>query len=154
MDYYVPSPLSVEGPVMDEEVGVDHALALVDRSSVALLGTIDEGGYPNIRALMKMENEGLKRVWFSTNTSSQKVAHVRGTPKACVYFLDASEWRGLMLTGTVDVLRDQGSRERLWRQGFERYYPLGVDDPDYSVLRFTAERGRYYHRLDQSTFDL
>jgi general stress protein 26 len=56
--------------------------------------------------------------------------------------------------GEVEILQDQASRERLWRDGYERYYPLGVNDPDYTVLRFTARWGNYYHRLSNATFEL
>ena len=32
------------------------------------------------------------------------------------------------------------------------YYPEGVDDPDYCVLKFTAEKGNYYHGLKNTDF--
>jgi len=69
-----------------------------------------------------------------------------------VYFVDFSDWMGLMLLGTMDVLTDSQSRKRLWRDGYEQYYPLGIDDPDYTVLRFTAESANYYYQLDNLTF--
>ena len=31
-----------------------------------------------------------------------------------------------------------------WNDGDEKYYPLGVDDPDYCVIEFLADSGRYY----------
>ncbi len=36
----------------------------------------------------------------------------------------------------------------------EKYYPLGVTDPDYTVLRFTSQWGNYYHALSNVTFEL
>jgi general stress protein 26 len=42
----------------------------------------------------------------------------------------------------------------LWNDGDERRYPLGVEDPDYSVLCFAARRGNYYHRLKNITFEI
>jgi len=42
----------------------------------------------------------------------------------------------------------------LWVEGAEIYYPLGVEDPDYSVLCFTARWGNYYEQLNNITFDL
>jgi general stress protein 26 len=42
----------------------------------------------------------------------------------------------------------------MWREGCEKYYPLGVTDPDYSVLRFTARWGNYYHGLANVTFEV
>jgi general stress protein 26 len=104
--------------------------------------------------MIKMENEGLRAVWFSTNTSSRRVAQLRRDPRVSVYFVDFENWMGLMLVGEVEILQDRASRERLWRDGYERYYPLGVNDPDYTVLRFTARWGNYYHHLSNATFEL
>lgn len=53
-----------------------------------------------------------------------------------------------MLIGKIEVLQDKESREKLWLDGFSIYYSKGLDDPDYSVLCFTAERGNFYHQLD------
>jgi general stress protein 26 len=139
---------------MQKEQAIKDALALVNDSTIAMLGTNGDNGCPNIKAMIKMENEGLQRIWFSTNTSSKRVAQVLQNPKTCVYFVDMNQWMGLMLVGTVEVLQDAESKQRLWRPGFEKYYPLGVTDPDYSVLRFTAQWGNYYHALSNVSFEV
>ncbi len=139
---------------MQKEKAIREALALANRSGIAMLGTNGDNGYPNIKAMLKMENEGLNRIWFSTNTSSKRVGQLVQNSKTCVYFVDFEQWMGLMLVGEVEVLQDTESRQRLWREGFEKYYPLGVTDPDYSVLRFTAQWGNYYHALSNVTFEL
>lgn len=139
---------------MTNQEAFDHALALATRSNIALLGTVDDDGQPNIRAMIKMENQGLKEIWFTTNTSSRKIPQLKNNPKACVYFIDLDKWMGIMLTGTVDILQDTESRHRCWREGFEKYYPQGVHDPDYSVLRFTALNGQYYYNLKIANFEL
>ena len=130
---------------MDKETAIQQALSLADRSGIVMLGTNGDEGIPNIKAMLKMENEGLKTVWLSTNTSSRRVTQLLHDPKSCLYFVDMEKWMGLMLVGEIEVLQDAESRQRLWREGYERYYPLGVDDPDYTVLRFTAQWGNYYH---------
>jgi general stress protein 26 len=139
---------------MPAEKAMDEALKLVESSEIAMLTTVDGEGYPNTRAMIRMETEGLKTTWFSTNTSSRKIGHLAANPRACVYFVDFEKWMGLMLVGSTEILRDAESRKRLWRDGFEKYYPKGVDDPDYSVLRFTAHRGRYYHALAHTDLKL
>jgi len=131
-----------------------EAVALADQARVAMLGTNGSDGYPNIKAMFKMENEGLKTIWFSTNTSSRRVAQLTRDPQACVYIVDSDQGKGLMLLGEVEILQDEQSKQRFWRDGFERYYPLGVSDPDYTVLRFTAHSGNYYHALNNTSFDL
>jgi len=139
---------------MHTEEALAASLALVERSPLALLGTNSTEGYPHIKALLNMEHTGLNTVWFSTNTSSRRVAQLRRDPRASVYFLDNQTWEGLLLVGNVEILQDAAARERLWRPGYEQYYPQGVTDPDYSVLRFTAQWGNYYHALANVTFTL
>jgi general stress protein 26 len=139
---------------MQKEEALKEALTLVGRSDIAMLGTNGDDGYPNIKAMIKVENEGLNRIWFSTNTSSKRVSQLVRNSKTCIYFVGFEQWMGLMLVGDVEVLQDMESRQRLWHEGDEKYYPLGVNDPDYSVLRFTAHLGNYYHGLANVIFDL
>jgi general stress protein 26 len=144
----------MEDTIMQKEQAIQESLDLVNNSTIAMLGTNGDNGYPNIKAMIKMENEGLKTIWFSTNTSSKRVAQLKRDSKVCVYLVDMDQWKGLMLVGTIEVLQDMESRQRLWRPGYEKYYPLGVTDPDYSVLRFTAQWGNYYHALSNVSFEI
>jgi general stress protein 26 len=74
--------------------------------------------------------------------------------RACLYFADTASFEGLMLVGDMTVRVDAAAREKLWRPGWERYYPEGPADPDYCVLEFRARRGNYYHNLDKLWFDV
>ena len=42
----------------------------------------------------------------------------------------------------------------IWRRGDTMFYKGGVTDPDYCVLRFTAESGRYYCDLKTESFTI
>lgn len=53
-----------------------------------------------------------------------------------------------------EVLEDAASRRLIWREGDTEYYPQGVDDPDYSVLRFTAVEGRYYSNFHSENIEI
>ena len=59
-----------------------------------------------------------------------------------------------MLKGTMEVLQDNVSKEMIWREGDEMYYPKGVTDSDYCVLRFTAHNGRYYSNFKSVNFEV
>ena len=45
---------------------------------------------------------------------------------------------------SLEVLTDAASKEMIWRKGDTQYYPGGVTDPNYCVLKFTAIDGRFY----------
>lgn len=57
-----------------------------------------------------------------------------------------------MLTGIMEVLQDEEIKREIWRDGDTRYYQLGVTDPDYCVLKFTAEGGRHYCNFKSQSF--
>lgn len=57
------------------------------------------------------------------------------------------------MVGTMEVLTDAESKELIWKEGDTIYYSLGVTDPDYCVLKFTATKGRYYHNYKSEDFE-
>ncbi len=128
---------------------------LIDKANVAIISSVDEEGFPNSKAMLPpRKREGLKHIFFTTNTSSMRVKHYLNNPKACVYFFDKRFFRGVMLKGVIEVLQDRDSKEMIWRPGDEMYYPKGVTDPDYCVLRFTAQQGRYYSNFASENFEI
>ncbi len=128
---------------------------LVDKQGVAFIGSVDESGFPNIKAMLPpRKREGIRQIYFTTNTSSMRVSQYRRDPKACVYFCDRRFFRGVMLRGTMEVLEDSDSKEMIWQEGDTMYYPLGVTDPDYCVLRFTAVDGRFYSNFKSEDFEI
>ena len=44
----------------------------------------------------------------------------------------------------MSELRNAASKEMIWRKGDTQYYPGGVTDPNYYVLKFTATDGRFH----------
>ncbi len=58
-----------------------------------------------------------------------------------------------MLMGRMEVLTDRKSREMIWLEGDTMYYPGGVTDPDYCVLRLTVIKGRYYSNFKSEDFE-
>jgi general stress protein 26 len=127
---------------------------LIEKSKEAFVGSVDQDGYPNIKAMLKIETEGLRTFWFSTNTPALRVQQFKENPKASVYFADVQAYKGIMLLGEMEVLTDYEVRKKMWREGFEIYYPGGIDDPYYCVLKFTAQKARFYYRRPYDTFSI
>jgi len=126
---------------------------LIDHQGVSFISSVDGNGFPNTKAMLPpRKREGIKVFYFTTNTSSMRVAQYRTNPKACIYFCDKRFFRGVMLIGTMEVLEDVASKEMIWQEGDTMYYPKGVTDPDYCVLRFTAKTGRYYTNFSSQDF--
>ena len=137
----------------DEAMNANPALAgikeliaqMADKLPIAYISSVDQEGFPWTKAMLSPRvREGIKTFYFTTNTFSLRVAHYKANPKASIYFCDAKGFKGMMLRGTMEVLTDPASKEMIWRNGDEQYYPGGVTDPNYCVLKFTAFDGRFY----------
>ena len=128
---------------------------LIDKQSVSFIASVSEEGFPNMKAMFPPRKRvGIQEFYFTTNTSSMRVAQYRKNPNASIYFYDKRFFRGVMLVGHMAVLEDTVSKEMIWREGDTMYYPLGVTDPDYCVLKFVAESGRYYTNFHSESFEV
>jgi general stress protein 26 len=126
---------------------------LADKTGIVYISYMDADGFPVTKAMLQYrERNGIREFWFSTNTSSNKVACFRQNAKSSIYFVDRRFFRGVSLMGTMEVLEDAAAKERIWREGDTMYYAGGVTDPDYCVLKFTASKGRYYHHFKSEDF--
>ena len=128
---------------------------MIDHASTSFIAYIDEEGYPITKAMLKpRKRNGVREIWFSTNTSSNKVKCFRKNNKASIYFIDKRFFRGISLVGTVEILEIPEAKEEIWQEDDQMYYKQGVTDPDYCVLKFTAIRGRYYSNFQSEDFTI
>jgi general stress protein 26 len=134
---------------------IKTAEALIDNAKVSIISSVDEKGFPNTKAMLPpRKRDGMKQIYFITNTSSMRVSQFNANKKACVYFYDSGLFKGVMLKGTMEVLQDSKSKKMLWKDGDEMYYSKGLTDPDYSVLKFTAQSARFYSNFKSDNFEL
>lgn len=119
--------------------------SFIDEMTTTIICYMDENGRPVAKAMLKpRKRKDLNEFWFSTNTSSNKVKCFKENPNASLYFFDKETFRGVSLLGVVEVLEDSESKKEIWQEGDTLYYSLGVEDPDYCVLKFKADGCRYY----------
>jgi general stress protein 26 len=139
---------------------------LMGISEIAVVTNVDENGFPNTRAMFNLrrkeqfpdiadylkKNEKDFTVYFSTNTSSRKIAELKQNPKVSVYYSFSRKFRGLMLRGEMETVLDAQIRENVWQAGWEMYYPDGAQDQDHTILRLFPVFAKYYDRLEICCF--
>lgn len=154
--------------VKDVEEAKISALKLISESKAAYLTTIDSDGFPITRAMFNLRNkeqfpefseffqnqEDIFTIYISTNTSSTKVEHLKNNPLLCVYFCDTDNFQGFMLGGSVEFIDDIKLKKNIWLDWWTKYYPKGIEDSDYTLLRLTPKNARYYYKLKQVNFKL
>lgn len=146
---------------------LSSALALTRRSDFVFVSTLHDGnGFPDTRVmfnLLKLQPSVLTKgaaalhkpfaSWLATNTGSQKVRHIRKDGRICLYYADTATFEGLTLQGIATEVQDPALRKVIWMDGWESYYPGGLDGGDFTLLHFSPNQGRYYQDLNVETFD-
>lgn len=124
----------------------EELFVFMKKAKTAMLSSVDGEGFPVTRAMLAPRKIEGNEFYFSTNTSSEKVAQFLQNPKACVYFYEKGrfKYQGAAFKGTVGVCTDQPTKEMIWQFGDRLFYKKGVTDPDYCVLKFVAEEAEYY----------
>ncbi len=134
----------------------NYMIEFIQKQKTVFVGSVDEDGFPNIKAMFTPRKIDGNCFYFSTNTSSMRSQQFIKNPKASIYFYKRGRFKyeGIMLTGTMEVLQDDDLKQEIWRIGDIIYYKQGVSDPDYCVLKFTAIKGRYYCDLKTESFHI
>lgn len=135
---------------------IESILALIRKQKTVFIGSVDDEGFPNIKAMFAPRKIDGNCFYFTTNTSSMHSRQFGKNPNASLYAYHRGRFKyeGLMLAGTMEVLLDDEIKREIWRAGDGMYYKQGAADPDYCVLRFTAKTGRHYCNLKTESFSI
>lgn len=122
-----------------------------------ILTCIGADGYPLTKAVLPgIHRETLKELYFCTNTSSKFVVEISKNSKASVYFYSWKLiWKGCLLKGNMEIVTDMSIKEKYWQNKFKNAYPQkSFTDPDFCVLRFIPNSGRFYSWYKPEDFEI
>lgn len=106
-------------------------------ASYCVLALIGPDGYPSASTISAAKADGVRRIHFCTGLTSPKAERVKHCGKASVCF-NSPEYN-ITLVGTIEILTDPEIKREMWYGGLAQHFS-GPEDPNYCVLRFTAER--------------
>jgi general stress protein 26 len=131
---------------------------LVDKIPIMMLSTVNTEGFPEVRAMLNLDcnrENPQKNIYIGTHASSRKIQHIKKNNKAGAYFCDTGEkWRGALLMGRIEIVPDFEIKKKIWKPEWTRYYPKGITDPEFTVLRLSPERVFCYYKLEKVDFEL
>ena len=125
----------------------------ISKRKTAFISSVDERGYPVMRAMLAPRKIKNNCLYFTTNTSSKKIKQYVANNKACVYFFRRGLFRdrGVCLIGRMEICTDRQTKNAIWRPSDRMFYRQGVTDPDYCVLKFNCISAEYYSDLKTGT---
>lgn len=94
-------------------------IEFIQKQKTIFIGSVDEDGFPNMKAMFTPRKIEGNCFYFSTNTSSMRTQQFRKNPKASIYSYNRGRFKfeGIMLTGTMEVLQDDNIKREIWCTG-------------------------------------
>ena len=134
----------------------EQVFNFINEQKTAMISSVDENGFPNTKAMLAPRKIDGNDFYFSTNTSSMRVSQYNANEKARIYFYKRGRfsYTGVMLIGVMQVLTDQSVKDEIWHIGDTMFYKKGKTNPDYCVLKFTAQKCRVYKDLKTTWIEL
>ena len=87
-------------------------------------------------------------LWFITDKRSRKVQAIESGSTTALVFQNDKDGAYLHMSGRATVVDDRGKLEELYTTLQRAWFPLGLDDPNITLVRFDAEQGDYWDSHD------
>ena len=107
----------------------EQILEFIRKQKTAFIASVDEDGFPNMKAMFAPRKIEGNCFYFTTNTSSMRAQQFLKNPRASIYFYNRGRFRyeGIMLTGSMEVLLDEEIKKEIWHTGDNMFYkPITV----------------------------
>ena len=124
----VASTAGAQTPSRAELLGI--AREVVEEAAFVSLATLDEEGFPAVRAMDPLPPDDDWVVWLATNPGSRKVDQLRARPQVALHYLADGVPAYVTLIGRARLVDDPEPKARHWKESWTPFYP----DRDQSVL--------------------
>ena len=84
-------------------------------------------------------------LWFYTKRSSPKVQEVKqNLDQVNVSFSDPNKMSFVSVSGKAEFVDDKAKLKELWTPMLKIFFPKGLEDPDLTLMKVTANYGEYW----------
>lgn len=92
--------------------------------------------------ISKIDNDGT--LWFFTKASSPKTEEIEENKKVSIAIVNESSNNYLMIHGSATLVNDKTKMKELWSSILKAWFPLGLDDPDMSLIKVIPKEVNYW----------
>ncbi|MDI1318171.1 pyridoxamine 5'-phosphate oxidase family protein [Flavobacterium sp.] len=92
--------------------------------------------------ITKIDDDGT--MWFFTKASSYKADEIEESKKVAIAITNESSNNYLMIHGTATLVNDKEKMAALWGSIMKAWFPLGLDDPDMTLIKVIPTEVNYW----------
>lgn len=80
--------------------------------------------------------------YLLTDSGSVKVHEIAKNPDALLTFQSTTQFASVK--GEIVITQDRALLEGIWKETWKVWFPLGKDDPNIAILKFTPHEGEFW----------
>lgn len=127
---------------------------LIKDIKVAMMTTIEPDGSLHSRPMWNHEADAAGDLWFFTRERTPKVNELARESQVNLAFSDPDGQNYVSVSGTAEIIRDQGKVKEKWSEGLRTWFPKGPDDPDIALIRIHPSGGEYWDGPSRTVMQL
>lgn len=137
---------------MDKMKVLDRIKEILDESRVGVMSTVDDN-QPNARYMIFYNDDFT--LYTKTSDETPKFKEIEENPRTHIMlgYHEDNNRAYLEITGTVHVVEDQKTIDRLFKSQDKSYFDSS-QDPDLAVLKIVPDRIKIMNDDDYSTTEL
>ena len=134
---------------------------LIKKTKSLIISAVNSDGVPMIKGVTKLGNDDLNALYFVTSPKSEFAACYKQNPIASVFLFDDDKsvpypskdekYYSLSLTGKMEAVADPHAKQRFLTDYLAPFYPKGVNDENYYLMRFVVQSGKYYRGVTDNS---
>lgn len=93
-------------------------------------------------AINKVDDDGT--MWFFAKASSPKTAELNEDKNVSIAISDDGNNNYLMIHGIADLVNDKAMMKALWSLDMKAWFPIGLENPDMTLIKVTPEEVNYW----------
>lgn len=101
-----------------------------------------ENLYGRPMGINKIDEDGT--MWFFTKALSGKVEEIEENKKVSIAITNESSNNYLMIHGAATMVNDKAKMKELWRSILKVWFPLGLEDPDMTLIKVVPIEVEYW----------
>lgn len=143
-----PSPAPVDTSKL-----ADLALETMKRAPFPMLATVDRDGWPRVRPISPLRNDGFT-VWAASLRGSNKTAEIESNSAVELCYMDEGHDQ-VRISGRAETIEDPETKIELWESTpLLRQFLGSVDNPEFVLYRIRPERVRFMREWALEYFEV
>jgi len=106
--------------------------------TISIATSVDDK--PSCRIMEHQKVDDDLKIWFVTHNNSLKIKQLNKNSSACIVSFNYKTAKDIRLYGKMEICTDREAKEYVWKDDLKKYFEGGIDDPLFTVLKFSPKK--------------